>query len=135
MHSLEHGVSSISSKEKLCDQGLRTSWVATLNNLAASAPAAGYVLRRTSDQQEKAMGNASDSGDTPPRSYATHDDTYRHCPRCNRTAVRIRRRFIDRVLSLIYPVHRFQCISMHCGWKGNLRAAKTGAVDHSNVTS
>jgi hypothetical protein len=34
---------------------------------------------------------------------------------------RIRRRFVDRVLSLFYPVHRYHCRSFACHWEGNLR--------------
>lgn len=60
-------------------------------------------------------------------SSATHVDPaagfshHRACPRCNGTAVRIRRRSFDRFISHFRTVHRYQCLSLHCGWKGNLR--------------
>lgn len=52
---------------------------------------------------------------------ADRDTQYRACPRCKGTAVRIRRRSIDRFISHFRTVHRYQCLSLHCGWKGNLR--------------
>ena len=27
----------------------------------------------------------------------------------------------DRLISLAVPVHRYQCLSMPCSWKGNMR--------------
>ena len=43
------------------------------------------------------------------------------CPECHSSLNRIRRRFIDRVLSFFYPVHRYHCRSFVCNWEGNLR--------------
>ena len=43
------------------------------------------------------------------------------CPECHSSLNRIPRRFIDRVLSLFYPVHRYHCRSFVCNWEGNLR--------------
>lgn len=40
------------------------------------------------------------------------------CPLCGEVVARIRRRAIDRLVSLIRPVHRYRC---RCGWEGNLR--------------
>jgi hypothetical protein len=34
--------------------------------------------------------------------------------------MRIRRRVVDRLLSLIHPVHRYQCTVLECEWQGNL---------------
>ena len=45
----------------------------------------------------------------------------RMCPRCGHDLIRVRRRSIDRLLSLAVPVHRYQCLSMVCGWTGNIR--------------
>jgi hypothetical protein len=42
------------------------------------------------------------------------------CPRCNASAIRIPRRFIDRVISVVHPVHRYRCHSFICSWEGNL---------------
>jgi hypothetical protein len=33
---------------------------------------------------------------------------------------RVPRRFIDRLLSLVFPVHRYHCSSIICHWEGNL---------------
>ena len=43
------------------------------------------------------------------------------CPECHSSVNRVPRRFIDRVLSLVYPVHRYHCRSFDCNWEGNLR--------------
>ena len=43
------------------------------------------------------------------------------CPECGSSLNRVRRRFIDRVVSLFYPVHRYHCRSFVCNWEGNLR--------------
>lgn len=40
------------------------------------------------------------------------------CPLCGEEVIRIRRRIVDRLQSLIRPVHRYRC---RCGWEGNLR--------------
>ena len=42
------------------------------------------------------------------------------CPECHSSLIRVRRRFIDRVLSFFYPVHRYHCRSFVCNWEGNL---------------
>jgi hypothetical protein len=33
---------------------------------------------------------------------------------------RVPRRFTDRLISLIRPLHRYRCHSIGCGWEGNL---------------
>ncbi len=43
------------------------------------------------------------------------------CPLCAGYAVRIRRRYIDRIISLFNTVHRYQCQEYKCRWKGNIR--------------
>ena len=45
------------------------------------------------------------------------------CPACGeRCLIRIRRRFIDRLLSLFVRLQRFRCQQFECQWEGNLRA-------------
>ena len=44
------------------------------------------------------------------------------CPICGEIPDRIRRRAIDRALSLFVPVHRYRCINPLCGWEGNHRS-------------
>lgn len=34
--------------------------------------------------------------------------------------MRVARRPIDRLLSLVRPMHRYQCSALECGWQGNL---------------
>jgi len=55
---------------------------------------------------------------------ATHQFIHIHgrtCPRCYGSVMRVRRRYIDRLISVVVPVHRYHCISPSCGWTGNLR--------------
>ena len=42
------------------------------------------------------------------------------CPHCSKRAHRMRRRWIDRILSLFTPVRRYWCYECH--WQGNLDA-------------
>jgi hypothetical protein len=43
------------------------------------------------------------------------------CPRCGNTGLlRIHRRLLDRLLSLVRPVYRFRCANPGCAWEGNL---------------
>jgi hypothetical protein len=47
----------------------------------------------------------------------------RHCPRCRGALIRIRRRPIDRFVSLVLPRRRYRCVAIGCGWEGNLPAS------------
>ena len=42
------------------------------------------------------------------------------CPRCQASVLRVRRRLLDRLISAVYPVHRYRCHSIICHWEGNL---------------
>jgi hypothetical protein len=42
------------------------------------------------------------------------------CPRCKNSVIRIPRRFIDRVISVVHPIHRYRCRSFICNWEGNV---------------
>ena len=42
------------------------------------------------------------------------------CPRCNGRVFPVRRSFVDRVVGLIGPVHRYRCESLDCDWEGDL---------------
>ena len=42
------------------------------------------------------------------------------CPKCGSLAVRVARRPVDRLYSLIRPVRRYQCSAQDCRWIGNL---------------
>lgn len=44
----------------------------------------------------------------------------KRCPCCGGAVFRRSRRGIDRLTSLIRPVRRYQCLSLECGWVGNL---------------
>lgn len=45
----------------------------------------------------------------------------RACPRCNGWVFRIPRRFVDGLMNILTPVHRYRCRSPGCSWEGNLR--------------
>jgi hypothetical protein len=49
------------------------------------------------------------------------------CPVCGHPLRRIHRRFIDRLVCVVYPVRRYQCQRVRCGWEGNLRHRKPAA--------
>jgi hypothetical protein len=44
------------------------------------------------------------------------------CPECRASLNRVPRRFIDRLINIVYPVHRYHCRSFLCGWQGTLRS-------------
>jgi len=39
------------------------------------------------------------------------------CPRCNGVAYRVPRLPLDRLISLVRPLHRYQCQSLACRWQ------------------
>jgi hypothetical protein len=43
------------------------------------------------------------------------------CPRCGDGLNRVRRRYIDVLISRFIAVRRYRCSSMLCMWEGNLR--------------
>jgi hypothetical protein len=43
------------------------------------------------------------------------------CPQCGEVAVRVRRRPLDRVVSLVGLVWRFRCKNRECRWTGTVR--------------
>jgi hypothetical protein len=48
------------------------------------------------------------------------DSVSKICPRCGEPVFRIRRRLIDRVISVVRPVQRYRCDALQCQWTGNL---------------
>lgn len=52
------------------------------------------------------------------------------CPLCNGHVTRIHRRLIDRIVSLVLPVQRYQCHD--CQWQGNInrQALKKNITEH-----
>jgi len=57
-----------------------------------------------------------------PGNPVIHPVRMRVCPQCDGPVQRVRRRFIDRIVSLIRPVHRYRCSikGWGCEWEGNL---------------
>ena len=47
------------------------------------------------------------------------------CPRCGAWANRIRRRPVDRVVSIFGTVWRFRCSNAECNWRGTVRMKPT----------
>ena len=79
--------------------------------------------------------NASTIPNVPHIAAIDRDTQHRACPRCKGTAVRIRRRAIDRLVSHFTTVYRYQCLSLHCGWIGNLRPDNTHAKHPAHAAS
>jgi hypothetical protein len=70
----------------------------------------------------------------PTVAYGEENSGSYACPRCGKGGLlRIRRRFIDRILSLFVRQRRFRCTHSGCQWEGNLREKKPGRkqVGHS----
>ena len=55
--------------------------------------------------------------------YSGHAAQDRVCPICHGPVDRVRRRFVDRLISFFKPIHRYRCRSKGwgCDWEGNLR--------------
>ena len=53
----------------------------------------------------------------------------RICPRCGGELERVRRRFVDRVISVLWAVRRYRCRNVLCVWEGNLHQ-KRGEQKH-----
>ena len=56
------------------------------------------------------------------------------CPRCCGILVRIPRRGIDKLASLLSPVKRFQCGYFACQWTGNLALPRQASVSYGSVS-
>ena len=70
----------------------------------------------------------SASDGEPPISPETQRDPPA-CPRCKTGVLRVRRRLVDRVISAVYPVHRYRCHSFICHWESpRPAAARPGPV-------
>jgi hypothetical protein len=53
--------------------------------------------------------------------YVYRDET-QCCPRCGGSAIRIKRRSVDRLVSVLFgTVHRYHCEQFGCSWEGNLK--------------
>lgn len=48
------------------------------------------------------------------------------CPRCGGYVIRVPRRLVDRMVSLLLPRQRYSCQSAVCHWEGNLRPRGVG---------
>ena len=47
------------------------------------------------------------------------------CPRCSGTVIRVKRHWIDRLISAAFaPVHRYRCEQLGCSWEGRLKVAQ-----------
>ena len=44
----------------------------------------------------------------------------RNCPKCGGPLFRVRRSFLDRVISLFSTKHRYRCRGFSCQWEGRL---------------
>ena len=74
------------------------------------------------------MNASSEAGGRPTASasYPVHERT---CPHCNGAVDRVRRRFIDRLISLVLPRYRYRCCSIVCDWEGSLPKKRLSPVE------
>jgi len=62
--------------------------------------------------------------DDRPTGYGKTPERDLRCPRCQGALIRIKRRPIDRVISLLFPRRRYRCVAIGCGWEGSLSARR-----------
>ncbi len=62
--------------------------------------------------------------DRGPRDDASPAPRRHHCPRCDGSVYRVRRRLVDLLLNVVVPVRRYRCRGSDCGWEGNLRRSR-----------
>lgn len=80
-------------------------------------------LRFAQDRGVTTMSAAPTIGTHHPNDI--YRSAHRHaCPRCKGAVYRIPRRFVDLLLSVFVPVHRYRCDEMGCTWEGNLRTTR-----------
>jgi len=53
------------------------------------------------------------------------------CPRCGQHLVRVERRLLDRLISLVVPVQRYRCRMHNCQWEGTVRTNANGPTQRS----
>lgn len=61
--------------------------------------------------------------------HSMETDVRPSCPRCKGSVQRIHRHLLDRLKSLVRPVHRFECCDVECGWEGTLPAPRAKSDD------
>lgn len=59
-----------------------------------------------------------------PPVYGSKAEEGLRCPRCSGGIVRVRRRTLDRLVSVVSPRQRFRCAGFGCGWEGTLRVKR-----------
>lgn len=99
--------------------------------MTGSAIAADFASLLSADDGSKSFAEDSlkkEMGSRVPFTFArtgrkamiAYSTVEGECPCCYGDAHRVRRRLVDRVVSLILPRHRYRCGSIGCGWEGNL---------------
>lgn len=53
------------------------------------------------------------------------------CPQCGDDLVRVERRLLDRLFSLVVPLQRYRCRLHDCQWEGTFPARKNGPTRKS----
>jgi hypothetical protein len=56
--------------------------------------------------------------------YGSKPEGGYRCPHCQGAVVRVRRRALDRLVSVVSPRQRFRCVALGCGWEGPLRVSR-----------
>ena len=87
------------------------------SGIVRSGPRVGITIVSSASSKSAPQSPAPEG--TEPCSPPTRRGPPR-CPRCKSNLIRIPRRFIDRLFSLAWSVHRYRCRSFICNWEGNL---------------
>lgn len=85
--------------------------------------ALGYIAAASVPASRNVMNAASAASGGRPDDDVRYSSRAYACPKCSGPVIRVRRRYIDRLISLVTPVHRYRCHAkgLGCGWEGNLR--------------
>jgi hypothetical protein len=67
-----------------------------------------------------ATPDAALSAATLVRTESTEARGIQSCPLCGGSVARVRRRSVDKFMSLFHQVHRYHCYMLRCSWEGNL---------------
>lgn len=105
-----------------------------------AAPPHRRGTRRGMEGQKKLRNRAGRfTGEVPlhvspkaPRDCSGLTMSGRTCPRCGSELLRIRRRAIDRVLSVFWRVQRYSCNNFQCQWEGNLHQKRGESEPYTN---
>ena len=76
----------------------------------------------------KTMAALSLPGSHAPSGTELAHPQHARCRQCgDEKLIRIRRRFVDRLISVVYPLKRYRCTAAGCDWEGALSRKRVRA--------